>query len=157
MDVNIILLKENLDHEEEAKFIIKDGEFSCMRTKKCCHPCHNLLVFQPMHKYSLVCAIFCNMIWRYTRKLWIIRVFKRNLYKILTTLCLVVDFTYFVANLNLVVDFTYFVANLNCWDFLKWPKTGYFWMIFSVLEHYAVNTLRVVESGSPRLRITKSG
>ena len=39
----------------------------------------------------------------------------------------------------------------------KCPTTGYFWIRFSVLEHNAVTTLRVVESNSPRLRITKSG
>ena len=46
-------------------------------------------------------------------------------------------------------DFGYFVANLTRWDFLKWPKIGYFWIRFSVLENHAVTTLRVVESGSP--------
>ena len=39
----------------------------------------------------------------------------------------------------------------------KLPETGYFWIRFSVLKHYAVTTLRVVKSGSPRLRITKNG
>ena len=56
----------------------------------------------------------------------------------------------------LVVDFRYFVANLTRWDFLKWPKIGYFWIRFSILEHHAVTTLRMVENGSPRLHITKN-
>ena len=55
------------------------------------------------------------------------------------------------------VDFMFFVANLTRRDFLKWLKTGSFWIGFSVLEHYTLTTLRVVESGSPRLRMNKSG
>ena len=51
--------------------------------------------------------------------------------------------------------FRYFVANLTHGDFLKWSKTGKFWICFSVLEHYTKTTLLVVSNGSPRLRITK--
>ena len=38
-----------------------------------------------------------------------------------------------------VVNFWYFLANLTRWDFLKWSKTGYFWIHYSVLKHYATN------------------
>ena len=67
---------------------------------------------------------------------------------------------YFKENLIqycLDVDFRYFVAKLNRWDFLKWPKQAIFGSVWALLEHYAVTTLRVVTSGSPPLRITKSG
>ena len=50
-----------------------------------------------------------------------------------------------------------FEENLTRLDFLKWPKICYFWIHFRGLEHYSVTTLQVVASGSPLLRITKSG
>ena len=60
-------------------------------------------------------------------------------------------------NLWLVVNFRCCVKVLTFLNVSKCPKTGYFWICFSVLEHYAVTTLRVVKSGSPRLGITKCG
>ena len=60
-------------------------------------------------------------------------------------------------NLWLVVIFRCCVKVLTFLNVSKCQKTGYFWIRFSVFENYAETTLRVVESGSPRLRITKSG
>ena len=53
--------------------------------------------------------------------------------------------------------FTMIFNQTNKYSTFGPSKTGYFWIHVSVLEHNAKTTLRVVESGSPRLCITKIG
>ena len=53
--------------------------------------------------------------------------------------------------------FRYFVANLTLRDFLKWPKQAFFGPVLAFYSIRALTNLTVVDSRSPRLRITKSG
>ena len=105
--------------------------------------CCDALGFQYYWERHLIVPEWYNRILEYTRKYGKNNVFQYKLHENVIQYCL-------------VVDFRYLIANLTSWEFLKWPKTGYFWICFSVLGHYALTTLKVVESGSRWLRITKS-
>ena len=63
---------------------------------------------------------FCNRIWKYTRKVWKITVFKRNADKILINLCL-------------VVNFRCCVQVLTFWNVSKCPEIYFFGQFFCVL------------------------
>ena len=102
------------------------------------------LVFQHYWKMHMLGPDWYNRILDYTRKYCKKCIFQWKWHKNLIQYCL-------------VGDFRYFVANLSRWDFLKWPKQAIFWIRLRVLEQYTITSLKVVESGSPRLRITKSG
>ena len=127
MTGEIKMLKENLSSCQNQLFQAQ-GELQRIKEKD--HLCFNIT-----EKGHMIVLDWYNRILDYTRKYCKNSVFQCKWQENQIQYCL-------------VVDFKYFVANLTRWYFLKWPKTAFFWIRFSVLEHYAITVLRVAHHGS---------